>query len=324
MSLPLAENLKLQIHDVEISYLVKENIVGIFRCIPYVDKVYVYKNKFSLLKFIKDFRKYDCVIFAAESKLYRLKFFSYLKVKKRIGFNMSEKFNNQLTDIVVCDEQFKSMERLFLNLLTPLNIRIKDDKIVPKLYPLNENIRKIESMLPKELKKIVIHADTFSLSRKWPYFNELSKAIMEYFKNKLYIILTGQKKDNPDIFSHIDLRGRTTLEELVAIFKIADLVVGCDTGALHIARATGTKTMVIYGPEDPKITNPSENLIKISPNRELECKNSNDYFGIFFKNIRRCKIRECSTIECLRSISSQEILKKIEYLFKNENLIHHN
>jgi ADP-heptose:LPS heptosyltransferase len=47
------------------------------------------------------------------------------------------------------------------------------------------------------------------------------------------------------------LIGETTLGQLAALFAIADLVLGCDSGPLHLAAAVGTRTVRLFGPTDP-------------------------------------------------------------------------
>jgi ADP-heptose:LPS heptosyltransferase len=47
--------------------------------------------------------------------------------------------------------------------------------------------------------------------------------------------------------SHLDLRGRTTLPELIAAIAAADLLIAPETGSMHIAAAVGTPAVVIYG-----------------------------------------------------------------------------
>jgi Glycosyltransferase family 9 (heptosyltransferase) len=55
---------------------------------------------------------------------------------------------------------------------------------------------------------------------------------------------------SPDIAlagEYIDLRGRTSLEQLVAAVAAADLHIGPISGPVHIAAAVGTPAVVIYG-----------------------------------------------------------------------------
>jgi len=54
----------------------------------------------------------------------------------------------------------------------------------------------------------------------------------------------------------INLAGRTSLEELLNLFCLADGLVTNDSGPAHFASATDIATVVLYGPETPKIFGP--------------------------------------------------------------------
>ena len=49
---------------------------------------------------------------------------------------------------------------------------------------------------------------------------------------------------------------RTSLRELASILQRAELVIGGDTGPLHLAAALGTKVVGLYGPTNPKRNGP--------------------------------------------------------------------
>lgn len=53
-----------------------------------------------------------------------------------------------------------------------------------------------------------------------------------------------------------DLTCKTTLHELIALLARADLFIGIDSGALHIAAATGTPVVGLYGASDWENTGP--------------------------------------------------------------------
>lgn len=48
-----------------------------------------------------------------------------------------------------------------------------------------------------------------------------------------------------------DLAGKTDLGTLAAVFACCDVVLGVDSGALHIATAVAPRTLRLYGPSDP-------------------------------------------------------------------------
>jgi lipopolysaccharide heptosyltransferase I len=52
------------------------------------------------------------------------------------------------------------------------------------------------------------------------------------------------------------LAPKTNLRELAAILRDAELVIGGDTGPLHLAAALGTKVLGLYGPTNPRRNGP--------------------------------------------------------------------
>ncbi|MEW6324596.1 MAG: D-glycero-beta-D-manno-heptose 1,7-bisphosphate 7-phosphatase, partial [Nitrospirota bacterium] len=55
----------------------------------------------------------------------------------------------------------------------------------------------------------------------------------------------------------IDLTGRTSLREAMAVLALCRLAVSNDSGLLHVAAAVGTPTIGIFGPTDPARTGPT-------------------------------------------------------------------
>ena len=54
----------------------------------------------------------------------------------------------------------------------------------------------------------------------------------------------------------VDLAGKTDILDLAAILATSRAVIANDTGAAHLAGALGKKTLVLFGPTDPRRTKP--------------------------------------------------------------------
>lgn len=83
-------------------------------------------------------------------------------------------------------------------------------------------------------------------NKEWPenYWRELSLRLRE----RVMLVEIGQHDGLPSpIAGHMDLRGKTTVEQMAAIVSEADLLIGPDSGPVHIAAATSTPAIVIYG-----------------------------------------------------------------------------
>jgi len=59
-----------------------------------------------------------------------------------------------------------------------------------------------------------------------------------------------------------NLVGRTSIVQLAEEFSACSLVIGCDSGAVHLASAVGTPTLTIFGPTNHTVTSPCFNNIK--------------------------------------------------------------
>ncbi len=96
----------------------------------------------------------------------------------------------------------------------------------------------------------------------------------------------------------LDLVGRTSLRELVAILARADGVVCCDSGPMHIAAALGRPLVALFGPTDATRTGPfSERAVVLE--RRLSC--------------RPCRKRTCPLQHqaCLRELSADVVSARV-------------
>src|SRR2546427_12779025 len=95
----------------------------------------------------------------------------------------------------------------------------------------------------------------------------------------------------------IDLMGRTTLKELIALLRRARLLITNDSGPMHLASAVGTPVIALFGPTDPARTGP---------------------YGAGHTVLRSgvpcspCFSRRCTnavTMECLTTIQPQQVIE---------------
>lgn len=73
-----------------------------------------------------------------------------------------------------------------------------------------------------------------------------------------------------------NLAGRHSERALCALIKLADLVIGSDSGPIHIAAATRTPAVAIFGPTDPGIWAPKSPYVTIL--RKSACPPCNNPF----------------------------------------------
>ena len=102
------------------------------------------------------------------------------------------------------------------------------------------------------------------------------------------------------------LTGKTDLGQATSILSVVDLLISNDMGLAHIAPATGTKTLVIFGPTNPRTTRPfSENGIVVR--KDVECS--------------PCMLPECPIDHrCMEWISVEEVFEKAASLLSDGRL----
>lgn len=107
---------------------------------------------------------------------------------------------------------------------------------------------------------IGLHAGASDPSRRWPAdsFASLGDRLAE--RHQARIVLTGSDQERSLTASvrrtmnapAIDLAGMTDLGELAAVISALDLLVTNDTGVSHVAAATRTPSIVLFGPTRPE------------------------------------------------------------------------
>jgi len=127
----------------------------------------------------------------------------------------------------------------------------------------------VEALLSGEAAKtgtplVVLNPNTRWKTKKWlpERFAELADRLMQSFGAA--VVLVGSPGDVHGVSGIesqvkgrvVNLAGRTSLLQLAALLKRADLMVTCDSGPMHLAAAMGTKVLALFGPTDPVRTGP--------------------------------------------------------------------
>ncbi len=146
--------------------------------------------------------------------------------------------------------------------------------------------------------------------RRWAAskYADLSDKIIENFDAA--IILMGDSKEEElcrEVVSlaHFPLHfavGETSLWGLAALLMRCQGAIVNDGGPLHVAEAVGVKTVSIFGPVDPQVYGPYPVANHAVVQKGLPCQPC----------YRRFRMSQCSHISCLRDLSVEDVLRKVQ------------
>ncbi len=149
---------------------------------------------------------------------------------------------------------------------------------------------------------------TNSRAKRWQAesFAELNDKLQSDLDANVILIGAQDELDiSRDVFEKsknkpVILTGKTSLAEVVAVLGTVDLLVSNDMGLAHIAPAAGTKTLVIFGPTNPKTTQPLGS--EIIRREDVDCS--------------PCMLRDCPIDHrCMTRISAREVFEKVKEIF---------
>jgi len=241
-------------------------------------------NSISLLKKLQ----FDAVIdFDFFSRLSAIISYMVCK-KKRVGFHRYTceglYRGNFLTHPVIYSPHIHTSEAFFALVEAALDdasmkplLRKKIPQIkdfsLPEYKPPHEKTKNILEKLskynitPHNEKIIIINPNASNLFplRKWPLkcFIETIQQLLEY--KQIKIVITGSPSEKPEAQyiknkinspACIELAGETDFEELLALYSLSTLLITNDSGPAHFASIVHLPTIVLFGPETPRLYSP--------------------------------------------------------------------
>lgn len=291
LATPLIKSLKKNFPKAHIAFVgrsfIKELLKGFdIELIPFDKRI---KESFEMLEKIKDYHVAISPHISARTAL--ILFFSGIPI--RIGFDRSE-LSWLYTHRIKHRWDMHEVDRN-LELLKPLGI--KNFERLPALMVEEEEKRKaIEKFnLPREF--VVISPFSNFPLKEWGLENwlDLVKRI------RLPVVVVG--KERGEAFkdsSVINLVGKTSLRELMAVISLSKAVISCDSSPVHIANALGVPAISIYTATSPDYGFYPLKGYYLKP--DLWCSPCSP-------NPKRCKT---GTQACLNKVRVEDVLEKLE------------
>lgn len=161
-------------------------------------------------------------------------------------------------------------------------------------------------------------------------------SIVNYIHKKYNkkVVFVGDKGDTENIeyiISHIDNKenalnfaGKTSYKQWVSIINQAELVIGNDSASVHIAAATGCRSICIVGKWQYKrfypyiVDNDRDYLpIPVFCKQSLPCENCGKVLDLMSNRNCKATIQNCKSYDCISLISVDQVCEKIDFLMLN-------
>lgn len=175
-----------------------------------------------------------------------------------------------------------------------VGLRISEPCPLPRLIPPANGLA-----LPDNF--IILAPGARHPTRSWPWFPKLADILIS---EGLSIAWVGLEGEGPPAVPGLDLRGKTSIQELLYVISRARALVSGDTGPMHLARCLGVPVVALFGPTVPEFgfgPMPGEGIVL---EKDLRC--------------RPCSLhgeRPCPyALECLARISPEEVAKALRKL----------
>lgn len=305
---PLIRTLKKVYPDTLLDILIGSRTKEVFHLNPDVNNIFEYNKDYfrslplakrwlSYIKLHKNLKKqnFDLMLDFSNTDEYAFSAKFLWKIPIRIGFqyrNRGRFLNYRIPkEISNPFEKERPVVEHYYGLLKILEIDSKHFEKRLYFYPDPKESLWLKSLFQKysisekELKILVIPGGGASWGvnahyKQWPieHFSSLISKLILHLNARIFF--AGGKEDQPlsstlcDQFkSSVDLCGKTNLHQLAALMKSSHLVIGNESGPLHLATALDCKAILLYGPVSQKMYGPySETNNQIAVYHHTPCR----------------------------------------------------
>jgi len=147
--------------------------------------------------------------------------------------------------------------------------------------------------------RILIFPGSGNPKRQWGLkkFLELARWIEDEVNIKVCFVLGPVEIEQNMEVKNFEQKKLTQLKELVEVLKMAKLVIGNDTGPLHLSSYMDIPTIAIFGPSSPKQWAPYKAEVVY---KKIKCSPCSQIGKVM-----------CSEITCLKNIKVEDVKNKI-------------
>jgi len=239
----------------------------------------------------------------------------------RVGYYMPQIWRGHLLDIPVHFNPYRHVCDIFAAQMEAIGITVDDPALAAPRVD-SSALERVRETLGQAgiggagaMIAVNVNASELSLERRWPKANfvALMDALARHSGVRMVLIGSADERDyvdavynelSPSARSHsLNLAGRQTLDEMIALLSLSDACISNDSGPLHIAAALGIRTVSFFGPESPLLYGPRG------------AGHTVFYAGVYCSpclNVYNAKQAMCSGNNiCMQAITREQVIKAL-------------
>lgn len=273
LTVPFLRNLRAAYPEAQIDMLAAPNSGELLRDCPYINELIMFdttrkhryensaekpKSFWAYVKLLRE-RRYDTALVLKRS-FSSAALATLAGIPERIGFD-TEGRGWLLTKRVPYRKGIHEVD-CFLDVLEAAGVPVRDRHLESWWQPAEDQTA--ARLLPENARNIVLHLSSSNRAKEWPEASAQTLAEWLLSRPDCHVHSMGAASDAPQYEAlqarlpeslrerfHIHC-GQLNLLESMAFLKRTDLVVGVDSGTLHMASAAGTPVIALFGPMDER------------------------------------------------------------------------
>ena len=273
-TIPSIWAVKNSIPGAEVSIMVKDGFGGLLKADPSIERIFEVKryhgNAFrqaaGYLSFLKDIRAqhFDLVVdlrLGDRGAFMSVASGAPLRISMHHPASVPFWRNYFFTHGVVPADSIPKRGATDQSLRILRRLSIDSDDIIPKLWISDSVKRRVREILVNEKMDNIKRWITINPFSRWQYkewndhkWTGIINWLWRDYAIPVIVVGSAAEKQRAEALIQqseavaFNFAGLTTLEELAGLLSLSRLHIGVDSAAPHIAAATGTPTITIYGP----------------------------------------------------------------------------
>jgi heptosyltransferase-2 len=276
MTTPAIRAIRKQFPNTHVSLLAKPWVVPVFENSEHIDRLLIYDDKgrhqgiLGKFRLARDLKKYHFDATILLQNAFEAALITFLAgIPLRIGYNTDVR-QLLLTHTVSCTDEIKKKHQTdyYLNIIRGIGMKEDNQELYLRLNQ-RDRFRAEKILLEQHLslddKMVGINPGaTYGPAKQWPLdrYAQLADKIQTFTGGRI-IIFGGPNDKNlggniSQRMQHrpIDLSGKTSLGEAMALIERCDLFITNDSGLMHVAAALDVPLIAVFGSTNSIATGP--------------------------------------------------------------------